>query len=95
MVSVLNDDNAIPDPSEKRIDIRSNLVLEVGKSSFTQNTVAENTLSENTITSSTDSNANLGALQYETATSANIGDYMQLLLKDTSTTTNQIFSTYS
>ena len=91
----MSDDNAIHDPSEKRIDIRSNLVLEVGKSSFTQNMVAESTVSENTISSSTDNNANLGALQYETATSANIGDYMQLLLKDTSTTTNQIFSTYS
>ena len=91
----MTNNDFISDPSDKRIDLRANLILEVGKSSFTQNSVAENTLTESTITSSTAPNANLGALEYQTASAANIGDYMQLLLKDTSTTTNEIFSTYS
>ena len=91
----MTNNDIISDPSDERIDLQANLVLEVGKSSFTQNPVAENTLPETTITSSTASNANLGALEYQTASSASIGDYMQLLLKDTSTTTNEIFSTYS
>ena len=95
MVSVSNTKNALPDPAEKRLDVQSNLVLEVGKLTFTQNAVAESSLSEITVTSSTSSNANMGALQYKTATSANIGDYMQLLLKDTSSTPNQIFSNYA
>ena len=95
MVSVSNTKNALPDPAEKRLDVQSSLVLEVGKLTFTQNAVAENSLTEITVTSSTSSNANLGALQYQTATSANIGDYMQLLLKDTSSTPNQIFLNYA
>ena len=90
-----NDDNAIPDPSDQQIDLQSSLVLEVGKSTFTENAVSESGMTETTITSSVDTNANLGTIEYDTASSANIGDYMQLQLKDTSTTTNQIFSTYS
>ena len=90
-----NDDNAIPDPSDERIDLQSNLVLEVGKSTFTENAVSESGMTETTITSSTDANANLGTIEYNTASTANIGDYMQLKLKDTSTTTNEIFSAYS
>ena len=95
MIKVQDADNTIPDPTDKQVDIRSNLVLEVGKSSFVQNAISEDTLSETTVTSSTNSNPNLGSLAYDAATTANIGDYMQLLLKDTSTTANQIFSTYS
>ena len=95
MVSVTNDGNTIADATPQQIDIRSNLALEIGKSSFTQSPVSEDSLTETTITSSTNSNVKLGTLEYQSATTANIGDYMQLLLKDTSTTTNQIFSKYS
>ena len=94
MLSITSDDNTIADPAEQRIDIASNLQLEIGKSSFIQNALAEDSLSETTITSSTASNANLGVLQYQVATSATIGDYMQLQLVDTSIA-NQLFSTYS
>ena len=95
VVKVQDVDKTIADPAEKQIDIRSNLVLEVGKSSFVENAVREDDLTETTVTSSTKANANLGALTYQAATTANIGDYMQLQLKDTSATVNQIFSTYS
>ena len=92
-----SDDNAIPDPSDKQIDLQSNLVLEVGKSTFADNAVSESGMTGTTITSSSASNANLGqsSIEYGTASTANIGDYMQLQLKDTSVTANEIFSTYS
>ena len=57
MIKVQDVDNTIPEPTEKQLDIRSNLVLEVGKSSFVQNAISEDTLSETTVTSSTSSNA--------------------------------------
>ena len=92
-----NDDNAIADPSDEQIDLQSNLVLEVGKSTFIEKAVSESEMTETTITSSVDANANLGqsSIEYKTASTANIGDYMQLQLKDTSATTNEIISTYS
>ena len=92
-----NDNDAIPDPSDEQIDLQSNLVLEVGKSAFIDKAVSESGMTETTITSSVASNANLGqsSIEYKTASTANIGDYIQLQLKDTSTTTNEIFSTYS
>ena len=92
---MVNAATTIFDPIETRLKLVSNLVLEVGISSFTQNTISEDNLKEMTITSSTDPSPILGALQYQTMTedmTANIGDYMQLLLKDTS---GEVFPVYS
>ena len=60
-VVVTEDNNAIPDPSASRIDIRASLSLQVNKRTFSESTkIDEASLSTQAVTSSTAASAILG-----------------------------------
>ena len=80
------DTATIPEPSESQIDIRSALRLVVEKAKFEETVIDEYSLSPVALTSSTATNPVLSqpGIYYSEASTANIGDYMQLNLLDLS-----------
>ena len=86
---------ALPSPPESKVDISSKLSLEIGKVAFSQSILVDETrLTQVDITSSNANNPIIGQpnLTYIGTKSAEIGDYMQLRLVDSS---NEVLNKYS
>ena len=92
----VTEDTAIADPAEKRVDLATDLELEVGKFDFTDANKFDTTAATDTAVTNTAGGTLGQAITYTAVANGGavkLGDYMQLLLKDTGS--NSILTKYS
>ena len=80
--STITEDTQIPDPSEKNVDLATSLTLQIGKVVFDGASIDEANLNA---FAASDTATGQTSLSYVAATTATLGDYMELKLIDGST----------
>ena len=96
---VVSEDTAIADPTEERVDIAADLELEVSKLDFLEANKFDATAATDTaVTNTAGGTLGQASLTY-TALAANgavkLGDYMELKIKETATSTSSLLTKYS
>ena len=81
-LSTISEDTQIADPSEKNVDLATDLTLQIGKVVFDGSSIDEAALSAYL---ASDTATGQASLSYAATTTANLGDYMELKLVDGST----------